>query len=595
MALGETDLNREAPLLHPRPRRVDLSGRIVSYSVPHESIGARLPAQGYRLSVTDDRTSIEAADGAGLRYGRITLDQLRSQSGVGSVRECEVVDWPDFETRGVMIDVSRDKVPTVATLETMITRLAAWKVNHVELYMEHTFAYAGHDDVWREADPLTAPELTALDRFCRELGVDLVPNQNTLGHFDRWLRHERYKPLAVAPDGFEWLFGIRRSPTTIDPRNPDSFVLVTDLLDQLVEALDKPALHIGLDEPWELTGDRVADWPGWLRRLSGLGALDGRRLLVWGDVPAAHPEMLGEIATADWAGAERLTICEWGYEADHPYDERLSVLGEAGLDFWVCPGTSAWMSITGRGPDMLENVRNAAVNGEKHGASGLLVTDWGDFGHHQYLPVSEPGLAAAAAFGWCVSSHEDLDLEQLARVLDLHAFDDESGSMGHALVALSSVHKLITPQPPNMSPLIGLILFPQLPVGRLMTRGMTIDELAAVESALDDASSRLANSTSARPDAGLVLEELSTAANWLRLACRDAAARLAGDGYLRSVPPHERSELEGMCRALRETHERLWLARNRPGGLKESSAWLDHMIDCYSTGRADRDWFGPLG
>jgi len=62
-----------------------------------------------------------------------------------------------------MLDISRDKVPTMQTLRLLIDMLAEWKVNHVELYMEHTFAYHNHCDVWVADSPLTADEVRALD------------------------------------------------------------------------------------------------------------------------------------------------------------------------------------------------------------------------------------------------------------------------------------------------------------------------------------------------------------------------------------------------------------------------------------------------
>ena len=599
--------DRTEPALVPRPRSVNFGGRRVPDRPPVESIGGSLPPQGYRLRVSSEEIRLEATDSQGLGYGRATLRQLRRESGgtaaqAGAAQagaeqagatlpECEITDWPDFLVRGVMIDISRDKVPTMATLEAMIERLASWKINHVELYMEHTFCYAGHEEVWREADPLTPADLARLDRHCRTLGVDLVPNQNTLGHFDRWLRHERYRSLAIMPDGFQWIFGIKRSPTTLDPANPEAFELVSDLLGQLVSALDKPSIHIGLDEPWELAAERAPEWASWLERLAGLGELAGHELLVWGDMLAGHPEVLPLLSQIQ----AELTICEWGYEANHPFDDRLSKLDGAGLRTWVCPGTSSWMSISGRAVDMLENIRNAATAGMEHRSGGLLVTDWGDFGHHQYLPVSEPGLAVAAAMSWCVSANADLRLDDLAHLLNVHSFGDQTGELARALIALGSVHRLVTPQPPNMSPLVCHLLFPQLPVGRMATKGLTLDELDSFDEALDSARAGLARSRPARADGGLVIEELRAAARWLELGSNDARARLAGDGMLSSIPAAERGALASACGEIADEHRRLWLERNRPGGLNESVAWLDHLKDCYLTGQADPQWFGPLG
>src|SRR4029453_13120330 len=98
-----------------------------------------------------------------------------------------VEDWPDVPVRGVMLDVSRDKVPTMETVRALVDRLAGWKVNQLQLYMEHTFAYRDHEDVWRAASPFTAEEVVELDAYCRARHVELVPNQNCLGHWERWL------------------------------------------------------------------------------------------------------------------------------------------------------------------------------------------------------------------------------------------------------------------------------------------------------------------------------------------------------------------------------------------------------------------------
>ena len=101
-----------------------------------------------------------------------------------------------FDVRGYMLDISRDRVPTVRTLRLIVDILARFRYNQFQLYTEHTFAYAGHEAVWEESDPLTAPEVAKLQAYCEMQGVELVPNQNTFGHMERWLTHPRYTGLA---------------------------------------------------------------------------------------------------------------------------------------------------------------------------------------------------------------------------------------------------------------------------------------------------------------------------------------------------------------------------------------------------------------
>ena len=585
-----------APTLLPRPRSFQAppEGRRVTDRQAVEALDGSLPPQGYRLEADDDAVRLVGADDSGLRHGRATLAQLRhpanAPDGVadGRIPACRIEDWPDFAVRAVMLDVSRDRVPSIDTLVDLIDRLAGWKINQLQLYMEHTFAYAGHEDVWRHASPYTVDDIHVLDAHCRSQGVELVANQNTLGHFERWLRIERYRPLAIAPDGFDWVFGIHRPPLTLDPANPDAFALVSELLDQLVPLLESRRVHVGMDEPWELSAERRGEWGQWLRALRDLPVLAGRELLVWGDVPAVHPDLLAELPAG-------ITVCEWGYEGNHPFEERTARLEDAGVPFWVCPGTSSWLSIAGRVDNMIENIGSAAAAGIAHGAGGLLVTDWGDLGHLQQPPVSDPGFATAAAFGWCVEAHAGLDAGELGALLDVHCYDDPARRTGGAVVDLGRACRMVVPEPPNMSALALPLLLPQWAVGTALTKGLTTADLEAIETMVDGTAIALGRARPRRSDAHIVIGELEATSALLALACHDARLRLAGDGTLASVAGTDRDALATEVAAYVSEHQRLWLERFRPGGLSDSTAWLEHLLDCYRTGTAERSWFGPSG
>ncbi|MDE3086836.1 MAG: family 20 glycosylhydrolase, partial [Acidobacteriota bacterium] len=518
-------------------------------------------------------------------YAEQTLGQLADERGglpVGTVE-----DWPDLAVRGVMLDVSRTKVPTLETLFALVDRLASWKVNQVQLYMEHTFAYPGHEEVWRAADPYDAADLTALADHCAARHVELVANQNCLGHMERWLLHDRYAPLGIARGVVRGPMGMALPPSTIDPANPASFGLVEELLDTLTGVLPGGRLHVGLDEPWDLPTNRYAEWGEWARRLRSLPATAGRDLLVWGDMLAAHPDLLRGLP-------EGVTVCEWGYEANHPFGPRLEAIAEAGLPRWVSPGTSSWLSVVGRVTNAVDNCRAAAGAAAGHGAEGLLVTDWGDMGHLQHLPVSDPGLAAAAAFGWCLSSNAGLGPAELAPLLDRHCYGDPSGALGEAVVALGDLHTLQPLEVPNISALVLHLYFPQLPVGPAMGSDVSSVHLEAVEAARDGAGETLRRARPTTDHGRLAVEDLLASAELVRLCLADAGARLEGDGTLLSVPTPVRAALADRLGGVVEAHRHRWLARNRPGGLDESCAWLDHLGRSYRDGAAALDWAGPL-
>jgi len=428
---------------------------------------------------------------------------------------------------------------------------------------------------------LTAEEVRRLDGFCRDRHVELVPNQNCLGHMGRWLKHERYRPLAITPDGWTQR-GRWRPPTTLDPAKPGSLALVRELLAQLLPNFTSRRVHVGLDEPWELPAERYDEYGDWVTTLRALPELEGREMLVWGDILASAPGLLGRMP-------DGVTVCEWGYEDWHPFVERADVLAAAQRRFWVCPGTSSWLTLLGRVSNMRGNGVAAAQAGLEHGGAAYLTTDWGDLGHLQYLPVSEPGFAHAAAVSWCLKANRDIDL---AAALDVHCFDDPARQLGQTLLTLGDTYGLAGASVPNMSALVMHLYWPQVQLGRSFNQGMSADHLVAVEEALDDATSRLESARPRRADGDLVVEELTTAAALVALLCRDGRARLAADGWLASVPEPARLGLAAELQPLIDVHRRLWLARNRPGGLEDSVAWLTHLRECYVTGTTDRAWGG---
>src|SRR6185437_2786062 len=116
-----------------------------------------------------------------------------------------------------------------------------------------------------------------------------------------------------------------------------------------------------------------------------------------------------------------------------------------------------------------------------NGGQGFLNTDWGDRGHLQQLPISDPGLAYGAAVSWCLESNAGLDL---GAALSAHAYDDPTGGFAEALLAIGDAHRALTPQLPNHSILVMHLYFPQIRVGRGISKGATVGEFHTVQQRL---------------------------------------------------------------------------------------------------------------
>ncbi len=438
-----------------------------------------------------------------------------------------------FETRGYLLDISRDRVPTMRTLRLIVDILARCRYNQFQLYTEHTFAYAGHEAVWEEADPLTPTEIAKLQAYCELQDIELVPNQNTFGHMERWLTHPNYNALAKFPKGGAMTpWGtIKKFPTTLDPKNPGSLALIEDLLTQLLPNFASPLVNIGCDETFEITDPE--EYVTFLLQIVDIVKKQGKRPMFWGDIILKHPDLIARLP-------KDLIALDWGYEANHPFEQEAAQFKAAGLDFYVCPGTSAWRSLGGRIENMRTNLEVAEKAGRIYGAKGYLLTDWGDHGHWQPLIASLPGIILGGAFATSGSKAARMDLEQeLNRVMD--------------------------------APLGGLLLR----LGTLYLRG------GALKANCSELFNILANDRGYSRHPGLtdaILEEISGIAMGVRLVAEkyiertDWAKELCYMASLIDCACH-RSD-PGRLRALREEHRLIWNLRSREGGRIYSLAKL---------------------
>ena len=438
-----------------------------------------------------------------------------------------------FETRGYMLDISRDRVPTMRTLRLVVDLLARYRYNQLQLYTEHTFAYAKHPSVWEEADPLTAEDVRKLDAYCQMQGIELVANQNTFGHMERWLTLPAYNKLAKFPKGGAMTpWGtIKKEPTTLDPKNPASLELVTGLLDELLPNFTSGLVNIGCDETFEIADPE--EYLDFVLKVADFVRQKGKRPMFWGDIVLRHPELIGRLP-------KDMIALDWGYEGNHPFEKECAAFAASGLDFYVCPGTSSWRSLAGRVENMRENLEAAALAGLKYKAKGYLVTDWGDGGHWQPLAASLPGLILGGAFACDGRKAAKIDLEkELNSVMGV--------PLGGTLLRLGVLYLRGGALKANCSELFNILANDR---GYSRHPGLTqfvLDDISAYAVGCRIQAEKWA-------DANDWAKEIVYMANLIDCAChRTDEARL---------------------RALRDEHGRIWRLRSREGGRVDSLAKL---------------------
>ncbi|MEM7578121.1 MAG: family 20 glycosylhydrolase [Planctomycetota bacterium] len=588
-------------ILAPTPRHLETTGGRCPLATLEAEVSVNASAtphaQGYTLTLLPDAVRIEAHDEAGAFYAQQTLIQMRRQvDDVGGVPCTRIEDWPDFATRGLMLDISRDRVPTMATLFGFIDGLAQLKINQLQLYTEHTFAYVGHEPVWEHASPVTPEEIRELDAYCQARFIELVPNQNCFGHMERWLKHVPYRGLAECPDGFvrddlpEPFFSPEAK--TLNPLDPGSLALVEDLLGQLLPCFASGSVNVGCDETFDLGKGKskaVCEKRGkgrvyldFVKKVHRVCEKHGRTVQFWGDIVLHYPELLPEVK-AELPGAVALT---WGYELDHPFEKETQAFADAGLDYVVCPSTASFVGIGGRSDVAVGNAFKAAEAGLNHGASGLLNTWWGDFGHWQPWAVNSPGIVAGASSSWCGASNRELDV---AAALDTLVFSDASARLGESVMELGRLRDDLKCNRDNA---LGWALIRdeadfvdgqlRLPWGP--TGPITTEMLDAAQARIERATAGFALADPKRSDGALLLEELRIAARMLTHSAENLKARIAsGTPHSRGLPHAAKRKLHDDAADWLPAYCAAWQRRSRPGGMADSTAAIERLMGYYQT------------
>jgi len=454
---------RPGKLLLPKQYRITAINFIRSHT-------ASKHPEGYVLEIKKTGIEIRFRETGGRYAGEATLRQLVREYG-RKLPCLKIRDWPDFARRGVMLDISRGRVPKLGTLLDLAEKLADFKINELQLYTEHTFAYRKYKRIWQSWGALTAEEIRKLDARCRELGIDLVPNQNSFGHLRHFLKDARLKKLGELSRPFlaETKDFLRR-PTTLAPNHPDSLPFVRSLYDELLPNFSSSYFNIGGDETWDLgkgqsrrlcaAQGRSRVYLKFLKKLHEEVSARKKQMMFWGDIILKHPSVIRELP-------KDVIALNWGYEANHPFAKEAAQFAKAKVPFYICPGTSTWQTLIGKHDNALANLRAAAKAGKKFGAIGFLNTDWGDGGHPQPLAVSWPLFAAGAALAW---NSQALDERVLAKVLSRDVFEDETGKIAQAGYALGFAHRKLGVKAINETPLGTVISAPKPAMRELFCR-----------------------------------------------------------------------------------------------------------------------------
>ena len=231
-------------------------------------------------------------------------------------------------------------------------QLAPMGVNVVIFEVNYGFEYESHPEL-RAADAISRADAQALTALCREHGIRLIPQFSCLGH-QSWAKQTF--PLLVQYPQFDETPLIPLDNPDIYcrswcPLHPKVNEIVFDLMDELIDAFDPDAFHVGMDEvfliaheqcprcrgkdPAQLYAKAINDYH---RHLVGKRKLT---MLMWGDRLLDAKAM----GYSEWEASANGTapaidliprdiiLCDWHYGLQEEYPS-VQFFQEKGFRVW---------------------------------------------------------------------------------------------------------------------------------------------------------------------------------------------------------------------------------------------------------------------
>lgn len=285
----------------------------------------------------------------------------------------------DFEQKVMYVDF-RAEVHTVDALKQLAKKVAAEGFTAMLLEYEATFPFEKHATI-QNRYAFTKDEITGLVAYCKDLGLDVIPLQNCMGHMQYILRHDRYAALREDSKDMSQV-----CPLAIKQAVP----VFKEIFAEVAALHPSKYFHIGCDETFLLGSCKKCAayakehgksklFVEYVKAMCEIVLDMGKIPVIWADIILKYPENLGELP-------EELVYLDWNYGWDVNKFGKISNLIDAGVNLWGAPSLRC-------SPDDIyltkwekhfNNLRDYVPFARKSGYTGIVQTSWSTSGSYSY-------------------------------------------------------------------------------------------------------------------------------------------------------------------------------------------------------------------
>lgn len=390
----------------------------------------KLGNEGYMLTINSKGISLKAQTEIGVFYGKATLNQLLNKTGVPYV---EIIDYPRFKHRGIMLDVSRHFF-TKDEIKQLLDVMSQYKLNvfhwhltddggwrfEVDGYPELTTkgAFRTHK-TWKEwwqnggkfanegyGGYYTKEDIREVVAYAAKRHITIIPEVEFPGHSRAVFA--AYPELCCAGKAYE--------SNTFCVGNPETYKFMESVLKSTMELFPSEIIHIGGDEtntrPWNtcqkcqslMKKEGMSDVHQLHKFIVGRAEqiiiAGGRRMIGWDEISSDRLDKSSIIMS--WQGEEAGLVA-----AEKGYDVVLTPSQYLYLDYFQSAPEKGPQAHDGYNTlEIVYNYNPLKTSTSSHilGIQGNLWSEWvSDMDHLEYMLF--PRGLAVAEMGW--SRQED--------------------------------------------------------------------------------------------------------------------------------------------------------------------------------------------
>jgi hexosaminidase len=382
----------------------DLSAVADGLELVSKRLKLQLSTDGYPIQVKHQQGPLRIVNKNGL--GEISFEKpVHFFRAIGlwlenyqKSSDFDITENPQFNMSGVMLDASRNAVPTVADVEKLLQHMAVMGLDTLMLYTEDTYEVKEYPYFGYMRGRYTFEELQACDEYAEKLGIEMIPCIQTLGHMREALK-------------WNYASKIKDTDDILLVDEPKTYEFLESCLKAASEPFRTKRIHIGMDETFQLGLGKYLEKHGYekhidlmnrhLQKVVSITDKLGLKPMIWSDMylplfaeNSPYKDESGSIREDILEGIPDVELVYWNYyrKEQEVYErdfQKHKLLGSTPI---FAGGAWTWNGLAPNYGKAIATTEAALAACKQEGIGEIFVTLWGDNGAETPFATAYPIL-----------------------------------------------------------------------------------------------------------------------------------------------------------------------------------------------------------